>query len=436
MDINSFLENLNQQNFETAFSKLVGNFGGKRYLLAASGGADSMVLTNLMLSAGLDFEIAHINYHLRGESSDLDEKIVADFCFKNNIPLHIYSVSEQDQKPKNSIQLWARNLRYDYFFKILKEKNLDSIVTAHHLNDQMETFFINLTRGTGIRGLSGIPANENGILRPLLNFTKDDIYNFAKKNNIAFREDLSNAKKDYLRNKIRHDIIPELTKLNKHFTENFAKTIHYLSDIQQFINYETNRILNEISEEQDGSIILNLNKFLQQREFIRYEILRKFGLKSRTEAEKLLMSESGSIFNSSKYKFIKGRNEIVILNEITKPESIEIELVINKNNIEIPENISKELAEIRNCDWKLDSTKINLPLKLKKPESGDVFQPAGMHGKKKISKFFKDEKLPILANQKIWLLCDAENAVLGVLPLRQDGRFLAKNEGEYLNLKI
>ncbi|WP_228409686.1 tRNA lysidine(34) synthetase TilS [Chryseobacterium sp. T16E-39] len=164
------------------------------YLLAVSGGADSMVLAFLFQNLGLNFQIAHINYKLRGKDSDSDQKVVEDFCKKNFITFHLYEVSEEGQKPENSIQLWARELRYRFFKKIQERENLEFLVTAHHLNDQLETFIINLSKASGIKGLSGIPANENKILRPLLQYTKEDIYSFAEENNIAYREDRSNKK--------------------------------------------------------------------------------------------------------------------------------------------------------------------------------------------------------------------------------------------------
>jgi len=202
LDFNNFKENLEVLG-EDIFSK--------KFLLAVSGGADSMVLSHLFRffdssqnGKGLEFQVAHVNYHFRGEDSNLDQKIVEDFCKKNDIKFHLKDVSEEEKTQMKSLQNWARELRYDFFFKILEQENLDYIVTAHHLNDELETFFINLSRGSGIKGLSGIPKNENSILRPLLKFTKAEIYAFAEENHIDFREDKSNEKNDYLRNKIRN----------------------------------------------------------------------------------------------------------------------------------------------------------------------------------------------------------------------------------------
>uniref|UniRef100_UPI0025BCA8E4 tRNA lysidine(34) synthetase TilS n=1 Tax=Chryseobacterium sp. TaxID=1871047 RepID=UPI0025BCA8E4 len=224
---------LNKSSFKIQLEHLIKTPQSHTYLLAVSGGADSMVLLNLFhsfFSSQEDkslFHVAHINYKLRGEDSDSDQRVVQDFCNQHSIPFHLYEVSERDKTPENSIQLWARDLRYSFFNKIRNQENLDFLVTAHHLNDQLETFLINLSKASGIKGLSGIPANENQILRPLLSFSKEDIYEFAEKSNIQFREDISNKKNDYLRNKIRNKIVPLLLETNGHFLDNFKRSSLY-----------------------------------------------------------------------------------------------------------------------------------------------------------------------------------------------------------------
>ncbi|WP_228453084.1 tRNA lysidine(34) synthetase TilS [Chryseobacterium sp. CH1] len=192
---------LEKSNFRKQLENLIYQPENHTFLLAVSGGADSMVLAFLFRDlrdekqySEYSFQIAHINYKLRGEDSDRDQKVVQNFCEKNHIRFHLYEVSEKDKKPENSIQLWARELRYAFFKEIQEKENLKFLVTAHHLNDQLETFIINLSKAAGINGLSGIPANDNFILRPLLEFSKQEIYQFAEENNIEFREDLSNKK--------------------------------------------------------------------------------------------------------------------------------------------------------------------------------------------------------------------------------------------------
>ncbi|WP_260255138.1 tRNA lysidine(34) synthetase TilS [Epilithonimonas hominis] len=412
----------------------------KTYLLAVSGGVDSMVLADLFQVSGFDFHIAHINYHLRNEDSNLDQKVVSDFCEKHKSPFHLYEVSKNDNQPENSIQNWARELRYRFFREIQEKENLDYIVTAHHLNDQLETFIINLSKASGIRGLSGIPKNENGIIRPLLGFSKDEIYDFAKENHIEFREDQSNQKTDYLRNKIRHNIVPELQKINSDFLTNFSKSIHYINQAKDFINQSVDDKIKILKINSDkNQIIIDKQTFSQESELIRYEILKRFGFNDENEMQKVLTAQTGSSFFNSEYQLIINRNELIFsckaeVGNQKSEDSLILEII--DNEIIIPQNLKNEVQEFGNCFWKIDKQKVQLPLKLRKKQEGDLYFPIGMIGKKKISKFFKDEKLSILAKQKIWLLCDADDRIVGVLPFRQDGRFSSDNLETELTLKV
>lgn len=302
---------LSQETFNQSLRKLLQNPESSNFLLAVSGGADSMVLLQLFFSLKLKFQVAHVNYHLRGEDSNADQELVRNFCMKNEIPFHLYDVSEKDEKPENSIQNWARNLRYDFFRKIQKDENLDYLVTAHHLNDELETFLINLSRGSGIKGLSGIPANENQILRPLLNFTKDEIYAFAKENQVEFREDLSNRKNDYLRNSFRNLVIPEIMKTAPNFLNSFRESVHYLREADDFIQDSIKKSLAEITlENNDSETILNRKKFALLEPFMIKEIIRKFGF-SGEEIGKIIAAENGKMFRSKTHELHIKRNEIL-----------------------------------------------------------------------------------------------------------------------------
>ncbi|TDX83037.1 tRNA(Ile)-lysidine synthase [Epilithonimonas xixisoli] len=412
--------------FQNVLEQLQPQSQQKTYLLAVSGGVDSMVLADLFQVSGLKFQIAHINYHLRNDDSNLDQKLVSDFCERYKIPFHLYEVSAKDKKPENSIQNWARELRYQFFRKIQKEQNLEYLVTAHHLNDQLETFIINLSKASGIKGLSGIPANENKIIRPLLNFSKDEIYEFAEENKVEFREDKSNQKTDYLRNKVRHNVVPELEKINENFLQNFSKSMEILNQTKDVLNDLINeKITGFKTNVETGQTIIDKDKFSKESDLIRFEILKRFGFSDEKEMQKIFTAQTGSLFFNSEFQLVINRNELIFEKklEVRNENLEEILLEIIDKEILIPENIKSEIQEFGNCFWKIDKQKVQLPLKLRKKREGDVFFPIGMIGKKKISKFFKDEKLSILAKQKIWLLCDANEQIIGVLPFRQDGRF-------------
>lgn len=404
----------------------------KTYLLAVSGGVDSMVLADLFQVSGFDFHIAHINYHLRNEDSNLDQKLVSDFCNRYKISFHLYEVSEEDKRPEHSVQNWARELRYRFFRETQQKQNLDFLVTAHHLNDQLETFIINLSKASGIRGLSGIPQNENGIIRPLLDFSKDEIYEFAKENQIEFREDISNQKTDYLRNKIRHNIVPELEKINPDFLTNFWKSIHYVNQAKDFINESVDEKIDILKINSDeNQIIIDKERLFQESELIRYEIFKRFGFNDENEMQKVRTAQTGSLFFNSEFQLVINRNELIFSERFEvrsekSEESIILEIV--GSEIVIPKHIKNEIKTFGNCFWKIDRQKVQVPLKLRKKQEGDLFFPIGMIGKKKISKFFKDKKLSILAKQKIWLLCDEKDNILGVLPFRQDRRFVTDDD--------
>ncbi|MGE8434709.1 tRNA lysidine(34) synthetase TilS [Chryseobacterium joostei] len=440
---------LKKLSFKSQLENLVHNTENHTYLLAVSGGADSMVLASLFQdlmnkTQGKEhsFQIAHINYKLRGKDSDLDQKVVQDFCEKNHIKFHLYEVSEKDQKPENSIQLWARELRYAFFKEIQQKEKLEFLVTAHHLNDQLETFIINLSKAAGIKGLSGIPSNANCILRPLLSFSKKEIYQFAEQNNIEFREDLSNKKSDYLRNKIRNEIVPKLQETNDHFLENFKKSSFYLNQANDFVQNQIQEIENKLMVFNQEHKILSKEKLDQESDFVKFEILKKYGFNQEEEIPKIFKAENNSSFFSKEYQLIVNRNELIFIDRNHKQEINHKTLLIdhfdfseNQIDISIPNSIEDIDGIDKNFEWDFDAEKLHFPLHLRKQQDGDEFFPTGFSGKKKVPKFFRDEKLSILARQKIWILTDSNNSVLGVLPFRQDRRY-AKDEKTKCILKI
>lgn len=301
---------LTPENFRSSLHLLLKNFNEKRFLLAVSGGADSMVLAYLFKVSNLKFHVAHINYKLRGEHSEKDKELVQDFCKKHEIPFHLYEVSEKDNKPEGSIQLWARNLRYDFFRKIQKQENLEFLVTAHHLNDQLETFLINLSRGSGLKGLCAIPENENGILRPLLHIPKEEIYRFAEENNIDFREDLSNHKNDYLRNKFRNEVVPKMNEAAPDFLNGFEEALNHLKSANMFIQSKIEKAFTSILiASNETEIILDRKKFLNLDMFLIHEIILKFGFRGE-EINKIISAENGKMFRSKTHELYISRNEI------------------------------------------------------------------------------------------------------------------------------
>lgn len=302
---------LNTENFLHHLKEICPKFKEQKFLLAVSGGADSMALLDLFRLANLSFDVAHVNYHFREEDSDLDMILVKEYCEKHGIIFHLKDISRADQSEMKSLQNWARNIRYDFFFDILKRASLDYIVTAHHLNDELETFLINLSRGSGIKGLSGIPKNENQIIRPLLKFSKKEIYDFVVAHQIEFREDKSNEKNDYLRNKIRNQLSPQIFEIFPNFLTQFQESLTHLNAVNQFYQTEIEVAFKDIYlEGNDENFTLNKEKLLLKPKTLITEIIRRLGF-SGLEIEKIIHSENGKFFRSSSHEISIKRKEII-----------------------------------------------------------------------------------------------------------------------------
>ncbi len=434
---------LNTANFQRALQHLLSLQETPSFLLAVSGGVDSMVMADLFLKARLEFAVAHVNYHLRGEESNGDQLLVQSFCENHKIPFHLYEVSENDGQPENSVQLWARTLRYDFFRNLQKEFQYNYLVTAHHLNDQLETFLINISKAAGIKGLSGIPANENKILRPLLKFSREEIEAYAKKQKVKFRTDSSNLKSEYLRNFIRNEIAPKLLETNDNFLQNFKKSLLYLQQAEHFSKNQIEKIEAELTLKNGDILLLNKEQLYQQDDFVQFEILRKYGFESPNEIQKISKATKGKIFKSASHLLKIDRNFIALESLDDIPENILQEFIVVLENspsdnfdLNLSTYISTDLIDVNRDYWEIDADKISFPLILRPKNPEDLFFPKGMRGRKKVTKFFKDEKIPTFVQHKIWLLCDNNNDVIGVLPYRQDRRFLKeKNTLRKINVK-
>lgn len=309
---------LSTVTFREKIQNLCPDFQKQKFLLAVSGGPDSMVLADLFLKCGLHFQAAHINYRMRDDDSEADRQLTEDFCSRNQIPFHLYTVSDEEKPARKSIQLWARHLRYDFFRKIMAAEGIDFLVTAHHLNDELETFLINLSRGSGIAGLSGIPAQDNHILRPLLSFSKKEIYAYAETENIQFREDLSNQKNDYLRNAFRNKAVPVLQEIVPDFLVQFSHSIRNLHEADDFIQRNVRALYGEILKENLGEkFILDKQRLLASDPFLIREIIRSLGFTGQ-ETEKVIHAENGKFFRSKSHEIQITKKDIICLKKLGK----------------------------------------------------------------------------------------------------------------------
>lgn len=408
---------------------------GKKLLLATSGGLDSMVMAHLFQALDNEFAIAHCNFQLRGMESFGDQKFVQDFADTNKIPIFITQFDTQAfaNDYKLSTQVAARELRYNWFYELLETENYDYILTAHHSDDNIETFLIHLVRGSGLDGFTGIPTQNNSVIRPLLAFSRDEISNYASANALLWREDSSNASDKYLRNKIRHDLVPILKELNPNFLTSFQNTQKYLKEAQAMVEDATIMIYQQVATEIEDKIhfdIQKLTKLPNYKSYL-YQWLKEFGFSAWDDIYDLVTSQSGKQVFSGEFRLLKDRHFLILspMNEIDATE----EYCIDENQKEVNFPIKLSFC---NKDYNpntdnsiifVDGDKLKYPLVLKRFEKGAVFQPFGMNGKsKKVSKLFKDEKLSLLQKENTWILY-SDNEIVWVVGIRQDERFKIEN---------
>ena len=407
---------------------------GNKLLIACSGGVDSVVLTHLLHKLEFSIALAHCNFSLRGKESDEDEEFVLNLAKKLEIPVftETFDTKSYAKAHKLSTQQAARELRYQWFEEIRKDFKYDFLLTAHHADDDIETFLINLSRGTGLRGLTGIPMVNNTVVRPLLCFGRDEIVKFAKSNNLYWREDSSNAKSDYLRNAIRLKVIPHYKEASKGLLQSFQKTRKNLENSQHLVNDYMALISNLVISEVSEGYQINIQKLqeLPNTDALVYELLSPFGFTDFSALSDLLTAQSGKQIFSKSHRLLKDRNTLILTKYSEESTSIEAleEIFISEKDKKIDQPIklefksTKKIGNIANSTVYVDKDKIHYPLKLRKWCKGDIFQPFGMRGKKKLSKFFKDEKLSLVAKEKIWVLC-SDNEIVWVVNFRLDDRF-------------
>jgi len=431
-----------QDHMQQSFSFLK----GKKLLVASSGGIDSMVLTDLLFKLDYQITIAHCNFHLRGKESDLDEAFVIQTAKNLKKPYHIISFDTKKYAQENniSIQMAARDLRYDWFEELLQNQDLDYLLTAHHADDNLETFLINFSRGTGLDGLTGIPAINNKTIRPLLPFSRKEIEQYAKEKSITWREDQSNKETKYLRNKLRHDIIPLFKELNPGFLESFSKTIDHLQGSDQIINDRIEELRKEIQITDGDNLrfkIQNLRSLSNPKAYL-FEMLKEYGFPEWNDILLLLDAQTGKKVFSKSHQLLKDREYLIVspLSSENNPlKKYEIEgsatkLVINdwsdkKENLllriqqmKISESQLSDLKETNANTAFIDKDLLKFPLIVRKWNNGDYFYPIGLQGRKKLSKYFKDEKLSLIDKERIWLVC-SENKIVWIMGKRPDDRF-------------
>ncbi len=430
-----FKQNLSQQP----------NWMQQKYLLAISGGIDSVVLAELFKRAGLKFSMAHCNFKLRGADSDADQAFVTELAAKFEVPLHI-NICDLSQSHEN-IQLAARNQRYEWFKKLRIKHQYNYLVTGHHLNDSLESFLLNLQRGTGLKGLLGI-QNNDFILRPLQNFSRKEIQQYAHNRQLQWREDRSNASEKYRRNFIRHQIVPPLVKNNPAFYNNFNKTLQYLQQTQKVVDDWFKKKLQQLVIS-DGTLLkLNIEhwKKLSSGDLFLYQWLSPYGFTDHEAIIKLTGSQSGKQVVSPTHILYKDRDFLILQKKHTntnkdykinfKSRQELADLLIEMHLLKAEDIDIDQIKQASKDEIYVDFNRLNFPLTLRKWQKGDSFYPLGMTGKKKLSNYFIDEKLSLPEKEKIWLLCHQKD-IIWLVGKRLDKRYKIQPESTHvLHIKI
>ena len=416
-----------------------------KLLIAISGGLDSVVLLHLCYEMGLNLALAHCNFNLRGNESDADEDFVLELADDLGLEVFIESFDTEIYAEKNklSIQMAARKLRYDWFETLAKQLGFDAVLTAHHADDNLETFLINFTRGTGLEGLTGIPIINGKFVRPLLPFSRENIETYAKENHLKWRDDSSNASTKYMRNKLRHDVIPILKVINPSLLHSFETTITNLNDTASIVDERVKAVSKRAVEKTDSNQIkLKISEFnkLKNPKAYLFELLKDYGFTEWHDVVNLLEAQSGKQLFSEKWRLIKDRNYL-FLSEIVSNERFFIEISETEKHVETPLGnlLFEEVAIVSKTEANsifVDKNELKFPLTIRTWEAGDIFYPLGMTGKKKLSKYFKDEKYPLLDKENALLLC-SENKIVWVVGKRADDRFkVTRNTKNILKVEL
>lgn len=404
-------------------------------IVGVSGGSDSVVLLDLLQKLGYKCIIAHCNFHLRMDESDRDYEFVLTLSSTYNIPIQTidFKTIEHAEKHRISIEMAARELRYAWLEIILKKYDAQAIAVGHHADDDIETILLNLARGTGLKGLTGMPMRNGNIVRPLLATSREEIRNYIAENNLAFVEDSTNLSTDIIRNKIRHQLIPLMEEINPAFRSTMMQTRENLQDTYQIFQAEINRIKNEVVSCYDNKTEVNIDKIKQypEKETVLYELLKEYNFhpdQIRQIADSL-NTTAGKLFFSPTHALLKDR-ESLIIQSVNKTVNAEIALE-QEQSTPLKTRIFKKDKDFKYSKSQqlihLDADKITMPLTQRKWQAADYFYPLGMNKKKKLSDFLIDEKIDRFEKENIQVLISC-GQIVWVIGLRIDDRFKVTGE--------
>jgi tRNA(Ile)-lysidine synthase len=404
-------------------------------LAAVSGGMDSVLLVHFLKAAGYPFAIAHCNFQLRGAEAEADQQFCQQLAAHMQVAFHTinFDTNAYVREHRLSVQMAARNLRYQWFEHIRKQHQYTAIALAHHQNDAIETILLNLTRGTGIAGLHGILPKNNYLVRPMLFLTREEIANLVQQNQLAYVEDSSNASTKYARNKLRHRVIPTLKELNPNLEQTFERSLAHFRELEQLLDTKVKEIKKDLWQQQGNEVHLPISgvRNLYPQRLILLELLKDYGFNETAVDDliKALPKHSGRVFESSAYILLLDRDKLILTPKavghlspiLINEEAIEVRygsynLIITTTSVS--ENIPKSanLAVV-------NANMLVFPLSIRTWQQGDYFMPLGMGTRKKLSDFFINQKVPLHQKIQIPLLVNGNGEVIWVAGYRLDDRY-------------
>lgn len=406
-----------------------------RVLAAVSGGMDSVLLAHLLKASGCTFGIAHCNFQLRGDEAVADQQFVLDLVTKLNVPFHTINFNTKDYaaERKISIQMAARELRYQWFSQISQQQGYDVIALAHHQNDAIETILLNLTRGTGIAGMHGILPKNGRLVRPMLFLKRDEVQDIIKTNKLAYVEDSSNASVKYARNKIRLEVIPKLKELNPALEDTFEHNLRHFRNLETLLEQRLAALRKELFIDHGDEIHIPINevKKLEPQAFLLFGLLQDYGFNQATIDDIIssLDKHSGRLFETENFSLVLDREHLILTKK--QPSSIypviisdtDHEIHYHNYRLSILHDDSPLIIRDNPMAVSIDADLVQFPLTIRGWQQSDHFYPLGMKMKKKLSDFFIGEKIPLHEKKQIPLLVNGNDDIIWIGGYRPDNRY-------------
>lgn len=416
-------------SFASQFGTELPNISGSNILIACSGGLDSSVLLHLMTTQNCQLGVAHLNYRLRGTDSKADEKFVAALAKQYDLPFHLKTTDTAVlvENSKDSLQMVARDLRYNWFAQLCEDHHYDFVMTAHHADDALETLLMHLERGSGLKGLLGIPKQNGNILRPLLDYSKEDILDYAKSFDLNWREDSSNQTNAYKRNELRNLVIPVLKKSLPNIVAQSRISQNHLKQSEQLVAAYLASLKGKVWTQNQNELQIQLNALMQlpESEAVLFHLLAPYGFTDWSKIYQLPGAESGKTIAAPGYRLLKDRDFLIMTPTATNDqEKYWIEPKQDQAHLPIKFRfeIKSQLEPVDSSSIFVDADRLQFPLCLRNWQAGDRFIPFGMQGSKKISDYLIDQKISRFEKEKIWLLC-SDKKIVWLLGHRADDRF-------------